>query len=431
MIPYTLEYYEKISEISVKDDCEILSVVELEENYIALCTEEIIQIYYYNEDEIIYKYKIYMTIDDDEKYLSYLLYTKDKKLIAQTEEQMKIYDIDLKLKKYNLVQTLKLGNYFTNLIELSNGDIVTNTFEYLVYVEKINNNSKLYEIKAKSQLGRNSIEYIIKCNKNIICASSGKDELIGFFNIKTLKCTLFKHPVNGGLGVLCMINKDIMLIINSYGKGFSLVNTKKYELIYNYEVDNRIFHYAIKLSDNNILLASQVEWTKCEKHPLFGYKYTAFKEPSRIKLKHLFYDEENIEVKNCGNLEIDHYEILNVLIYMKNKHIVTCSRKFNLSGNAPLFHEENVKIYELKINEEKDAKKFFEEASNIENSVDLEQFKEILKNVSNEYKIEECDEETAGIIFNNYKDEDDKVSFEKFKKLFKNLWDIKFNINNN
>ena len=34
-------------------DCEILSVVELEENYIALCTEEIIQIYCYNKDEII------------------------------------------------------------------------------------------------------------------------------------------------------------------------------------------------------------------------------------------------------------------------------------------------------------------------------------------------------------------------------------------
>ena len=51
--------------------------------------------------------------------------------------------------------------------------------------------------------------------------------------------------MNGGLGVLCMINKDIMLIINSYSKGFSLVNIKKYELIYNYEVDNRIFHYAI------------------------------------------------------------------------------------------------------------------------------------------------------------------------------------------
>lgn len=159
MIPDTLEYYDIISEISVKDD-EILSVVELEENYIALCTEEIIKIYHYNEDEIIYKYKIYMTIDENEKYLSYLLYTKDKKLIAQTEKKMKIYDIDLNLKKYNLVQTLELGNYFTNLIELSNGDIVTNRFAYLVYVEKINTNSKLYQIKTKSQLG--TIEYIIK-----------------------------------------------------------------------------------------------------------------------------------------------------------------------------------------------------------------------------------------------------------------------------
>lgn len=338
---------------------------------------------------------------------------------------MKIYDLDLKLKKYNLVQTLELGNYFTNLIELSNGDIVTHYFEYLVYVEKINTNSKLYQIKTKSKLGRNSIEYIIKCSKNIICASSGKDELIGFFHIKTLKCNLIKHPVNGGLGVLCMINKDIMLIINAYGKGLSLVNIKKYELIYNYEFDNRILHY--ELSDNNILIASQVEWTKCEKHPLYGYKYTAFKAPSPIKLKHLFYDEENNEFENYGELEIVHYEILNVLIYMKNKHIVTCSRQFNLSGNAPSYHEENAKIYGLKINEEKEAKKFFEEVSNIENSVDLEHFKTILKNISNEYKIEECDEETADFLFNNLKDKDDKVSFKKFKILFKTLWDIKFN----
>ena len=428
MIPYTLDYYEEISEISEKDESEILSVVELEENYIALCTEEIIKIYYYNEAAIIYKYKVYMTIDEGEKYLSYLLYTKDKKLIAQTEKQMKIYDIDLKHKKYNLLQTLKLGNYFTNLIELPNGDIVTNTIKYLVYVEKINTNSKLYEIKTKSQLGRNSIEYIIKCNKNEICASSGQDELIGFFNIKTLKCTLFKHPVSGGLGVLCMINKDIMFIISAYGKGFSLVNIKKYELIYNYEVENRIFHYAIKLSDNNILLASQKEWTKCEKLPFLGYKYTAFREPSCIKLKHLFYDEENSEFKNYGNLEIKHYEILNVLIYMKNKHIVTCSRKYYVSGNVPLYHVENVKIYELKINEEKDAKKFFEKVSNNENSVDLDKFKAILKNISYEYKIEEeCDEETAVCIFNNFKNDDDKISFENFKILFKNLWDIKFN----
>jgi len=430
MIQDTLEYYDIISEISVKDN-EILSVVELEENYIALCTEEIITIYHYNEDEIIYKYKIHMIIDEDEKYLSYLLYTKDKKLIAQTEYQMKIYDIDLKLKKYNLVQTLELCNFFTNLIELSNGDIVTNKFAYLVYVEKINTNSKLYQIKTKSQLFRDSIEYIIKCNKNIICASSGKDEIIGFYNIKTLKCTRFKHPVRWGLGVLCMINKDIMLIINAYGKGLSLVNTKNYKLIYNYEFENRIFHYAIKLSDNNILIASQVEWTKCEKHPLFGYKYTAFKNPSPIKLKHLFYNKENNEFENYGELVIDHYEILNVLIYMKNKHIVTCSRKFNLAGNIPLSHEENVKIYKLKINEEKDAKKFFEEVSNIENSVDLEQFKTILKTISNEYKIEECDEETAGFIFNNLKDKDDKISFKKFKILFKTLWNIKFNGNNN
>ena len=131
------KYYELNSELS--EENEILSIAELEENYIALCSEVIIKIYFY-DGKI---YTNYMTIDEKEKYLSYLLYTKDKKLLVQTEENIKIYDINLKDKKYELLQIIELNTSESNPIELSNGDIATADNSAIKILGKVNNNDKI------------------------------------------------------------------------------------------------------------------------------------------------------------------------------------------------------------------------------------------------------------------------------------------------
>ena len=420
------KYYELNSELSKEN--EILSITELEENYIALCSEVIIRIYFY-DGKI---YTNYMTIDEKEKYLSYLLYTKDKKLLVQTEENIKIYDINLKDKKYELLQIIELNTSESNPIELSNGDIATADNSAIKILGKVNNNDKiLYEIKSISELKVGIIEYIIECNDKEICFSSGYSELIGFIDKKTLKCDTFKHLVGDGFGVLCMVNKEIMLIINKQREGLTLINVPKRKIILNYKIEYKIeiYHYAIKLSDNHILIACQEEWMKKEKHPLYPfrrYKNTVYKdiiEIHPINLKH-FYFEEDLEF--LENLEIDHFEDLNVLIYAKNKHIITNSLKIQISNWNPgygfLDEYANPKIYKFKLDKDIEAKAFYTQVEKIENSINYEQFKEILKNISTKYEMDECPEEESKKIFGDH----DKIPFKFFKMVFNTIWNVKF-----
>lgn len=428
------KYYELNSELS--EEKEILSITELEKNYIALCSLVIIRIYFY-DGKI---YTNYMTIDEKEKYLSYLLYTKDKKLLVQTHDQnIKIYDINLKDKKYKLLQIIELVTSSCNPIELSNGDIATADMSNIKILGKVNTNDKiLYQIKSISNLDA-IIEYIIECNDKEICFSSGFHELIGFIDKKTLKCHKFKHLVGDGFGVLCMVNKEIMLIINKQREGLTLMNVQKREIILNYKNEDiiEIYHYAIKLSDNHILIACQEEWMKQENiHPLypFGrYKYTVYKDtieiPS-INLKHFYFEDEEIELEILENLEVEHFENLNVLIYAKNKHIITNSLKIQISNRNPgygyLDEYVNPKIYTFKLDKNKEAKAFYTQVEKIENSINYEQFKEILKNISTKYDMGECPEEESKNIFGEH----DKIPFKHFKKIFNVIWTAMFDYSN-
>ena len=423
------KYYELNSELS--EENEILSIAELEENYIALCSSLIIRIYFY-DGKI---YTNYMTIDEKEKYLSYLLYTKDKKLLVQTEENIKIYDINLKDKKYKLLQIIELGTSECNPIELSNGDIATADNSKIKILGKVNTNDKiLYQIKSISKLNVGIIEYIIECNDKEICFSSGYNELVGFIDKKTLKCDTFKHLVGDGFGVLCMVNKEIMLIINKQREGLTLINVPKRKIILKYKIEDiiEIYHYAIKLSDNHILIACQEEWMKQEKHPLYPfrrYKYTVYKDtieiPS-INLKHFYFEDEENELEILENLEVEHFEDLNVLIYAKNKHIITNSLKVQISNWNPgygyLDEYANPKIYTFKLDKNMEAKAFYTQVEKIENSINYEQFKEILKNIITKYDFVECPEEESKRIFGDH----DKISFKLFKKIFNVIWTFIF-----
>ena len=80
-------------------------------------------------------------------------------------------------------------------------------------------------------MAKSPIDCIIETPTNEICCSSTYDELIGFWNIKTLKNTSkIKHYINGG-DALCMITDKIMLTINIYGSGVSLINIFTHEII--------------------------------------------------------------------------------------------------------------------------------------------------------------------------------------------------------
>lgn len=415
-----LKFYDINSDLYA-DNC-ILSITELEENYIALCSEEIIKIYFYNGEE----YDHYMTIDENEKYLSFLLYTTDKKLLVHTEEYIKIYNINLKDNQYKLLQTINIGTYFCKPIELSNGDIATADGSKLIILEKIRDNTKLYQIKSISKIINTYIEFIIECNEKEICVSSGHGELIAFINKKTLKSHSFKHQVNGGLGVLCMVNKEIMLIINKQGEGITFIDVPKRKIILNYIIEDKIeiYHYAIKLSDNHLLIACQEEWMKREKHPFWRYKFIPYKDPTKIKLKHFHYDCEYNKLEELESLEVNHYELLNVLIYAKNKHIITNSTE--IISNSPLHNLNGFttpKIYEFTLDKDTEAKDFYSQVEKIENRINFEQFKEILKNISIKYEMEECPEEIAKGMFEGK----EKISFKFFKKIiFDSLWKVKF-----
>ena len=216
-------------------------------------------------------------------------------------------------------------------IELSNGNIVTSNFYQLVLIEKLNknNNPKLYQISSYSKLGLNEIECIIECSKTEICASSTYDELLGFFNKKTLKCKTYTHSVNVGPGSLCMLNKKLLFVINIHGEQYSLIDIEKHEVVSTItNKKERIFLYAIKLSKNEILLAFQNKWknwVESVRYQLGIYRYVPFREPTPIYLRHLIYNEKEKKFHNFGQLEIKHTEALNDLLYLKNNHLVTCS----------------------------------------------------------------------------------------------------------
>ena len=69
-----------------------------------------------------------------------------------------------------------------------------------------------------------------------------------------------------------------------------------------------------------------------------------------------------------------------------------------------------------------EAKAFYTQVEKIENSINYEQFKEILKNIITKYDFVECPEEESKRIFGDH----DKISFKLFKKIFNVIWTFIF-----
>lgn len=460
MEKYTLEYYEPVSDI--EENYNITSIIELEENYIALCTVKHIKVFFYNGKE----YSEYMKVIVDN--IFYLIYTKDKRLVSQSDNQLKIFDLNLKDKSYNLLQTIDLSGAPINLkilrllikkdtttgrpIELSNGNIVTSNFYQLVLIEKLDVNDyyKPYQISTFSKLGQQEIDCIIECSNTEICASSKYDELIGFFNKKTLKCTSYTYCVNDGAGALCMVNKELMLAINIHGEGFSLIDVKTHEIIKKTRENelNKLCLYAIKISENEILMACQEKWknwVESVKYQLGVYKYVPFKEVPPLYLRHLILNKEDEWFHNNGDLKITGIESLNVLLYLKNKHIVISfpyigireeeneEGEEDLMGTVEIYKmNEDKRNEDIKKEEEREKeeilqiknqfqnkdfiKKLFEDVAKNEDIINYEQFKIILKNIAEKFALPECNEELAKEFFQAYQDNNEKMNFEKFNE---------------
>ena len=88
-------------------------------------------------------YEKYMEIKEG-KFLSYLIYTKNKKLICQSEEDIKIYDLYFETKNYKLLQTIKIFTIYGASLELSNGNIISSNFySTLIIRNNIYSNSNI------------------------------------------------------------------------------------------------------------------------------------------------------------------------------------------------------------------------------------------------------------------------------------------------
>ena len=79
-------------------------------------------------------------------------------------------------------------------------------------------------------------------------------------------------------------------------------------------------------------------------------------------------------------------------------------------------------IYKFKLDKDMEAKAFYTQVEKIENSINYEQFKEILKNISIKYEMDECPEEESKKIFGDH----DKIPFKFFKMVFNTIWNVKF-----
>ena len=230
---FDINKYNSFSEIKGKH---IECIIELEEDYISLCSNEYIYIYKYD----FINYSEYMVIKDNEenKSLFNLLYTKEKELISQSDHYLKIYKIFLDKKSYNLIQSIKFKEIMTARVkELSNNKdlILGDITSQIIRLQKINENeieSNQYKVISLLNLGKYPIEEIIEINNKEICVSSTYDEIIAFFDIETFELIIkINHKVNGGSGALCMINENILLVIDVYGKEISLINISEHKLI--------------------------------------------------------------------------------------------------------------------------------------------------------------------------------------------------------
>lgn len=408
-----LKFYEEADQKETTGRIE--SVVELEDNYLAFCTSNLIKIYIYNPSNDWQMYDEYMEIKDDkkDKNMHNLIYTKGKNLLLQSEIGLDIYDINLKDKKYILLQFIDI-NLGKCIVNLSNNNIVVNSGSKLIIFQKIDNinKDKLYEISSTIKLGKGKIDCIIQINKDEICASSFEDKLITFLEIKTLKSiSQISCCVSGDRSSLNMINKNIMLAINILGLCVSLININTHQLIKN--IDFKIFsiNKILHFSENIFLFAIQ----KDEE-----YEDEIEEKYDFVYIKKLLFDEEKNTFDIMGG-EINTYQVdgLNEFIILKNKNFVTCSQERNCFGQWG--GDGMMKIFKSKMNEEdleKLCKNVFDEVDiNKTGKINYEQFKKIFSLITQKFDIPDCPEEVLVNFFSESKESSDQMIFKKFKKI--------------
>ena len=451
---FDINKYNSFSEIKGKH---IECIIELEEDFIALCSNEYIYIYKYD----FINYSEYMVIKDNEenKSLFNLLYTKEKELISQSDHYLKIYKIFLDKKSYNLIQSIKLKEITTARVkELSNNKdlILGDITSQIIRLQKINENeieSNQYKVISLLNLGKYPIEEIIEINNKEICVSSTYDEIIAFFDIETFELIIkINHKVNGGSGALCMINENILLVIDVYGKEISLINISEHKLIKTFSFKEKIFLYALKISQNNIILAMQEEYKKLveSKQSSTGHAYIPYKKPTFINLIHFYLNESKLELEKKGEIETYHIQPLNALLLLKNDYIVINSidskklpfisdgfTQFFLPSDISSNEEEEIsekkeKDYNLKLKDIKKevneilkdknklkevSKVLFERVNNNKTEgIDIDNFREAGMIICEKYCIDKnAMEGNINYLFDELKDKTiGKIKFEKF-----------------
>jgi len=361
-------------------------VTEIEDGYLAVCGK-FKKILIYSPKEYA---EIIITIEDKE-IINYIIYTKRKHLISATDEDIKVFNINLQNRTYNLLQVLNYHkNIILKLLELSNGKLVSSAYDSTIIIYDFKDNK--YEKEFSINFGTKGIECIIETTNKEICGSSTYDYLIGFWSIVNYQSITLNHPVNGGTGALSMASKELMAVLNILEHGFSLINVFSHQVVQTFSNKEKLrMSYLLHLSDGSNLIAYQEPWKKyvyindgpfgCNipdknKTKVYLRQFTVIKEP-----KELDKQEKIIKIKNRLYTELN--EDLCSMIELKDHKIVTASFEGGLASqfiettksSVQIFDDINkiIKIKNAKIVFNFNGKEFFYEYkydTNIEKVID-------------------------------------------------------------
>ena len=358
--------------ISLKDFCLLTTLeqkngieclAEIENGYLAVCGK-FKKILIYSPEKYI---EIIITIEDKE-IINYIIYTKRKHLISATDEDIKVYNINLQNKSYNLLQVLNYHKNITlKLLELSNGKLASSAYDSTIMIYDFKDNK--YEKEFSINFGTRGSECIIETTNTEICGSSTYDYIIGFWSISNYKNITLEHPVNGGTGALSMVSEELMAVLNLLEHGFSLINVFSHQVVQTFNNKEKLrMSYILHLSDGSNLIAYQEPWKKyvtindgpfgCnipekDKTRVYLRQFTVVKEPKELA------KEKIIKMKD--RLYTEHNEDLCSMIELKDHKIATACFQGGLSSQLYATTRGAVQIFDdiNKINKKRNAKIVF------------------------------------------------------------------------
>ena len=418
--------------ISLKDFCLLKTLeqengiecmTEIEDGYLAVCGQ-FKKILIYSPKEYT---EIIITIEDEE-IINYIIYTKRKHLISATDEDIKVFNINLQNKSYNLLQVLSYHKNLTlQLLEWSNGKLASSAYDSAIIIYNFKENK--YEKEFSINVGTMGNECIIETTNKEICGSSTYDYIIGFWSISNYKNITLNHPVNGGKGVLSMASKELMAVLNLLEHGFSLINVFSHQVVQIFSNKEKLrMSYILHLSDGSNLIAYQEPWKKYVSIHGFPFGYNIpDKNKTKVYLRQFTVIKEPIElekqkkiIKINDRLYTEHNEDLCSMIELKNHKIVTACFQGSLASQLTETTKSTVQIFDdiNKINKNRNAKivfnfngkEFFYEYkynTNIEIVIDkfLKENELNMKEIYMEYNGQEL---VNNITINNMSDIEDK-----------------------